>query len=286
MHNGVVYLNEILDENMPLHPLKQQTEVSRNLRQIGLSVMGVADMFIKMGVKYGSDRSIELIHEIGHIFINEALRKSALLAKEYGPFPLYDEEAVAKSPFLLSNATEEVYTLIRQYGLRNSQLLTIPPSGSISTLIGCSNGLEPLFQLSYTRKTESLHNADTYYKVFTPIAKEYMELHGLTSEDQLPDYFVTTSNLNHRDRIDVQSAWQQYIDASISSTVNLPEETTVEEVKDLYFYAWEQGLKGVTVFRDNCKRVGILTKNEPKKKDEEEQLILIEEPDEATECAT
>lgn len=285
VHHGIIYLNEILDENMELHPLPQQTEVSRDLRQIGLSVMGVADMFIKMGVKYGSTRSIELIHEVGHIFINEALRQSALLAKEQGTFLKYDRKAVLKSPFLLSNATEEVYELIEQYGLRNSQLLTIPPSGSISTLIGCSNGLEPLFQLSYTRKTESLYNADTYYKVFTPIAKEYMELHNLTSEDQLPDYFITTSNLSHRDRVNVQSAWQQYIDASISSTVNLPEETTVEEIEDLYFYAWEQGLKGITVFRDNCKRVGILTKEEPKEK-REEQSVLIQDPNEITECST
>src|SRR5690606_6141501 len=132
--------------------------------------------------------------------------------------------------------------LIKTYGLRNSQLLTIPPTGSISTLIGCSNGVEPIFQLSYIRKSESLHNVDTYYKVFTPIAKEYMELHNIQNEEDLPDFFVTTSNLNYKDRIDVQAAWQQYIDASISSTINLPEETTAEEIEELYMYAWERGL--------------------------------------------
>ena len=258
VREGVVYLNEVLDENMNLHPLPQQQELSRELRQIGLGIMGVADMFIKMGVKYGSEESIELIHQIGRVLVNEALRQSALLSKEYGPFPRYRKEKVLKSPFLLSNANDDVMELIEKYGLRNSQLLTIPPTGSISTLIGCSNGVEPIFQISYTRKSESLHHEDTYYKVFTPIVKEYMDRNNLTKEEELPDFFVTTSNLDYKSRINVQAAWQQYIDASISSTVNVPNEFTVEEVEDLYIYAWKKGLKGVTIYRDGCARSGIL----------------------------
>lgn len=263
VRNGVTYLNEVLDENMNLHPLQQQRDMSRDLRQIGLGIMGQADMFIKMGIKYGSKDSIELIHEIGKVMINEALRQSSLLAKDQGTFPKYNAEAVLKSPFLLSNASDSVIDLIKQYGLRNSQLLTIPPTGSISTLIGCSNGVEPIFQISYTRKSESLHNEDTYYKVFTPIAKEYMESNNILREEDLPDYFITTSNLNYKDRIDVQAAWQQYIDASISSTVNVPNEFSVEEVESLYMYAWEKGLKGITIYRDGCARSGILITNKP-----------------------
>lgn len=258
IREGVVFLNEILDENMKLHPLEQQRKMSKELRQIGLGIMGAADMFIKMRVRYGSEESIELIHQIGKVLINEALRQSALLAKEEGPFPRYKKEAVLKSPFLLSNADEDVLELIKEYGLRNSQLLTIPPTGSVSTLIGCSNGLEPIFQVSYTRKSESLHHEDTYYKVFTPIVKEYMDRNNITKEEDLPDFFTTTSNLNYKDRIDVQAAWQQYIDASISSTVNVPNEFTVEEVEQLYIYAWERGLKGITIYRDGCARSGIL----------------------------
>lgn len=258
VRDGVVYLNEILDENMTLHPLEQQREMSRRLRQIGLGVMGVADAFIKLGVKYGSEESINLIHQIGRTMINEALRQSALLAKEDGPFPDYNAEAVLKSPFLQANADEDVLELIEEYGLRNSQLLTIAPTGSISTLIGCSNGVEPIFQVSYTRKSESLHHEDTYYKVFTPIVKDYMDVNNISSEEELPEFFITTSNLDYRERIDVQAAWQQYIDASISSTVNVPNEFTVDEVEDLYIYAWEKGIKGVTIYRDGCARSGIL----------------------------
>lgn len=263
--DGVIYLNEVLDENMNLHPLKEQREMSRDLRQIGLGIMGLADMFIKMGVKYGSKESLDLIHKVGRTMINEALRQSALMAKEDGPFPKYKAEAVLKSPFLTSNVDDDVLKLIKEYGLRNSQLLTIAPTGSISTLIGCSNGVEPIFQVSYTRKSESLHNEDTYYKVFTPIVKEYMDKNNLTREDELPDFFITTSNLGYKDRIEVQAAWQQYIDASISSTVNVPNEFTVEEVEELYLYAWRRGIKGITIYRDGCARSGILISDNAKK---------------------
>lgn len=261
VRQGIIFLNEVLDENMELHPLPQQREMARELRQIGLGIMGVADMFIKLGIRYGSQESIEQIHGIGKVLINEALKQSALLAKEQGPFPRYREEAILRSPFLNSNANDDVLELIKKYGLRNSQLLTIPPTGSISTLIGCSNGLEPIFQISYTRKSESLHHEDTYYKVFTPIVKEYMDRNNISKEEDLPDFFVTTSTLNYKDRIEVQAAWQQYIDASISSTVNVPNEFTVEEVEELYINAWKKGLKGITIYRDGCAREGILITN-------------------------
>ena len=264
VRNGVIYLNEVLDENMDLHPLEQQREMSRELRQIGLGIMGLADMFIKMGVKYGSSESISLIHQVGRIMVNEALRQSAMMAQVDGPFPRFNKDAVLQSPFVIENADEDVLELINEHGLRNSQLLTIPPTGSISTLVGCSNGVEPIFQVSYTRKSESLHLEDTYYKVFTPIVKEYMDTNGLSYEEELPDFFITTTNLEYKERIEVQATWQQYIDASISSTVNVPNEFSVEEVEDLYIHAWEKGLKGITIYRDGCARSGILITNKKK----------------------
>ena len=145
--------------------------------------------------------------------------------------------------------------------------------GTISTMLGISGGIEPIFSLSYTRKTESLHGEDRYYKVFTPIADKYMKEHCLTKEEELPDYFVTAQNIDPYKRIEMQGVWQKHIDASISSTLNLPNETTVEEVEDLYMYAWKQGLKGMTIFRDGCDRAAILTtgnKKEEKSIEEEE----------------
>lgn len=275
VRNGVIYLNEILDENMNLHPLEQQREMSRDLRQIGLGIMGLADMFIKMGVRYGSSESISLIHQIGRIMINEALRQSALMAEADGPFPRFNKEAVLQSPFLQENADEDVIELIKEHGLRNSQLLTIPPTGSIATLVGCSNGVEPIFQVAYTRKSESLHHEDTYYKVFTPIVKEYMNANNLSYEDDLPEHIVTTSNLDYKERIEVQATWQQYIDASISSTVNVPNEFSVEQVEDLYLHAGARGLKGITIYRDGCARSGILITDH--KKDKKTRIEELQE---------
>ena len=255
--------------------------------------MGVADMFIKMGIAYGSSESLNLINQIGRVLVNEALRQSALLAKEDGPFPRYRKEKVLASPFLKSNADKDVYALVEEYGLRNSQLLTIAPTGTISTLLGCSNGVEPIFQISYTRKSESLHAEDTYYTVYTQIIKDLMEVQGITKEEDLPDYVITTTNLNYKERINVQSTWQQFIDASISSTVNVPNEFTVEEVEDLYKYAWEMGLKGVTIYRDGCERSGILISDEAKKnkiqklQDDLNREIakqLVEDPDTCPMC--
>ena len=272
VREGVIYLNDVLDENTELHPLEQQKESSRKYRQIGLGLMGAADMFIKLDIRYGSKKSLDLIDEIGEVLVNEALQQSALLAKEDGVFPAYKKDAVLNAPFFKENASKETYELVEKYGLRNSQLLTIAPTGSIATLIGCSNGLEPIFQISYTRKSESLHNEDTFYEVVTPTVKEYMDAKGIESTEDLPDTIVTTSNLNYRERIDVQSHWQKYIDASISSTVNLPNETTVNQVEDLYMYAWKKGLKGITVYRDGCQREGILTTKDTKAKSNTEKI--------------
>lgn len=107
--------------------------------------------------------------------------------------------------------------LVKLYELRNSQLLTIPTTGSISTMLGISEGIEPIF------KTESLHDEEVYYKVYTPIVKEYMDLKNITDEKDLPDIFVTAMNLDYEDRIKMQQVWQRYIDVSISSTINLPQ---------------------------------------------------------------
>lgn len=265
VRDGVIYLNEVLDENMDLHPLKEQRQVSKDLRQIGLGIMGLADALIKLGIEYGSQESINLINQIGRILINEALRQSAYMAKDQGPYPAYKKDAVLKSEFLKHNADDDVLELIKENGLRNSQLLTIAPTGSISTLIGCSNGIEPLFQISYTRKTESIHGQDRYYKVYSDIVRDYMRANDTREEEDLPDFIVTADKLDYRNRINVQGAFQQFIDASISSTVNVANEFTVDQVEDLYMYAWTQGVKGITIYRDGCMRSGILITDGDKK---------------------
>ena len=257
--SSVIALNEVLDEGLPLHPLKEQRESVYDWRQIGLGIFGLADLLIKLGIKYGSPEAIDLCDMIGHTMADMAIKTSAVLAKEYGVYPKYKPEAVEQSALYSKNALGETKELVESFGLRNSQLLTIAPTGSLSTMLGVSGGIEPIFANYYTRKTESLKGHDEYYKVYTPIVKEYMDKHGLKDDSELPDYFVTAQTLDYKNRIYMQSIWQSHIDASISSTVNVPNDFTVEQVEGLYMTAWDAGLKGVTIFRDGCKRAGILT---------------------------
>lgn len=265
--SSVIALNEVLDEGLPLHPLKEQRESVYDWRQIGLGIFGLSDLLIKLGIKYGSPEAIDLCDMIGHTMADMAIKTSAVLAKEYGVYPKYKPEAVEQSAFYSKNALGETKELVESFGLRNSQLLTIAPTGSLSTMIGVSGGIEPIFANYYTRKTESLKGHDEYYKVYTPIVKEYMEKHGLKDDSELPDYFVTAQTLDYKNRIYMQSIWQSHIDASISSTVNVPNDFTVEQVEGLYMTAWDAGLKGVTIFRDGCKRAGILTTSSTKEND-------------------
>ena len=266
-------MNDVLDEGLPLHPLAIQRETVRDWRQIGIGVMGIADMLIKMELRYDSEEAIDMCDFIAGILSDEAINASALLAKEKGGYPKYNELAVLTSEFIKANASRETYDNVLLYGLRNSQILTIAPTGSISTMIGVSGGIEPIFNLSYTRKTESLHGEDVYYKVFTPIAKDYMDKHNIENEEDLPDFFVTTENLDPFMRVKMQGTWQKHIDASISSTINLPNEATVEEVEQLYMSAWEEGLKGLTIYRAGCAREGILTTDN--KKEEIEEVVEL-----------
>ena len=245
-------LNDVLDEGLPLHPLKVQRDSVRDWRQIGLGIMGLADMLIKLGVTYGSEESLVICDDIGWNLANEALSTSITIAKNKGEYPMFSDK-VWESEFYKRHIGISA-------PLRNSQLLTIAPTGTLSTMLGISGGVEPIFANYYTRRTESLDDEEKEYKIFTPIAWEYLQSHGYgEDETKLPSYFITSADIPYRNRIDMQATWQRHIDASISSTVNLPNSATIDDIKDLYMYAWKQGLKGITVFRDGCKRLGILT---------------------------
>ncbi len=259
---AVKALNDVLDEGMELHPLKEQRESVMNWRQIGLGIFGLADMLIKMGIRYGSEEAVHVCDMIGLTMANESIKTSALLARESGPYPRYSKDATMQSAFLTTNGLGGIMESVSKYGLSNSQLLTIAPTGSLSSMLGVSGGIEPIYANFYERKTESLHGHDEYYKVYTPIVKKYMEEHNLKDDSELPKYFITAQELSYRERIEMQGIWQKHIDASISSTINVPNNFSVEQVEDLYMKAWEKGLKGVTIFRDGCKRTGILTTSE------------------------
>ena len=255
---AVKALNEVLDEGLPLHPLEEQRESVRQWRQIGLGIMGLADALIKLGLTYGEEEAVAMCDRIGFAMADTAIAASALLAKEEGAYPMCNIGQVMETPYFQANTTEKTRELVKKYGLRNSQLLTIAPTGTLSTMLGISGGIEPIYANYYMRKTESLHGTDVYYKVYTKIVENYMKQHNIEEDKDLPEYFVTAMTLDYRQRINMQAAWQEHIDASISSTVNVPNSFTKEETENLYLYAYEKGLKGITIFRDGCRRVGIL----------------------------
>lgn len=271
---GVNYLNEVLEEGLMLHPLQEQRDSVAKWRQIGLGVMGVADMLIKMHLRYDSDEAIEHCRDVSMGMANHAMYVSARIASHEGMYPGCTAN-IESTPFFKANADTLTRNVVERYGMANSQLLTIAPTGTISTMLGISGGIEPIFAKSYRRKTESLHGGTQYYDVLTPIYKEYAEKHGLTVNDEFPEWFVDSSEINYNKRIEMQSAWQKGIDASISSTVNLPNSATIEDVKNIYLNAWKCGLKGITVYRAGCKREGVLVSEE----DTTENKTLLKDED-------
>ena len=250
---ATIALNEALKEGTPLHPLQIQRDSAEHWRAIGLGMFDLAGALAKLHIVYGSEEAVLMSGEISRIMLVSAFEQSCELNPENIPFNnLFESEFYQKQilPYL-SDKYKDRYPF-------NSQLLTIAPTGTLSTMLNAfSGGAEPAFALSYTRTTKSLHNEDITYEVHPKLVSDYMSEHNCTF-DQLPPEFISSDKLNWKQRIDMQAALQTNIDASISSTVNLDETTTVEEVYDLYVYAWKKGLKGVTIFRRNCARAAIL----------------------------
>lgn len=270
-------LNDVLDEGLELHPLEEQRNSVRDWRQIGLGIMGFADMLLKMSCQYDSARALDIIDMVGKTLVNTGLEESALLAMDTEPFPECDLRLILASTFITvlrnSNVIEDnTIDLIKRYGLRNSQLFTIAPTGSISTMLGVSGGVEPIFATHYTRKTESLHGEDVYYNVYTPIIQKMIDMELIAEENV--STIATAQNIDPFDRVTIQATWQRFIDASISSTVNVTNDTTVETIRDLYQAAWEDGCKGLTIYRAGCKKEGVLVVDTPKEQTMEDTIHI------------
>ncbi|MBZ9622962.1 ribonucleoside-diphosphate reductase, adenosylcobalamin-dependent [Clostridium sp. FP2] len=249
-------LDDVIDYGYQYHALQSQKDMAFNYRNIGLGVMGLGSMFFKLRLVYGSLDSITLIDKIIQVMFRTSVFTSNKLAREKGTFPKY-KDVVFDSEIIKNHFTKEEIEYLRVDGLRNCSLLSVAPSGSIATMLNVTTGVEPAFRISYKRKTESLHkNTDVYYDVCIKEADEYKKLFNT---DDLPSYFVSSESVNYVDRIEIQSVIQNHIDTAISSTVNVPNEFTVDDVEKLYILAWEKGLKGVTIYRDGCLRGGILT---------------------------
>lgn len=265
-------MDDVLEKNLINHALPEQKKQASDWRNIGIGIMGLGDVLIKLGLKYGSSDAVGFTNNLMKQLFRSSVIASVALAKKRGSYPKY-KPCVWDSKIMKKAFTEDELNDFKEINkLRNCSLLSIAPTGSIGTLLNVSTGCEPYFSLSYTRRTESLNGKESYYQVDSKIVEDYKNTPGNV---KLPDYFVTSQQIDYVGRINMQAALQEYCDTAISSTINLPESTTIDDVKKLYIYGWEKGLKGLTIFRDNCKRLGILTTDKPEKVEKPVQLEAV-----------
>ncbi|WP_439823177.1 adenosylcobalamin-dependent ribonucleoside-diphosphate reductase [Paenibacillus borealis] len=256
---SVRFLDNVIDKT-PYH--FPENEANQKLeRRVGLGTMGLAELMIKLNIRYGSPESLEFLDKLYGFMAREAYLASAEIAGEKGSFQAFDTDKYLQSGFM-KNITEvypEVGESIRKHGMRNVTVITQAPTGSTGTMVGTSTGIEPYFAFKYFRQSRL-----GYDEQFVPIAQEWLEAHP---GEELPDYFVTSMDLSAKDHIRAQAAIQRWVDSSISKTANCPSDFTVEETAELYGMAFDLGCKGVTIYRDGSRDVQVLetTKKEDKK---------------------
>ncbi len=270
----VRFLDDVLDYNRSRHPLPAQEDASMRSRRIGVGFTGLGDMLAKLQIRYDSPEAVETVDRLFKKIKWIAYDESANLALEKGAFPAFDPEQHFRSPFF-EDFPEELMEKLRVAGLRNGALLTVPPVGSGSVLAGTSSGIEPIFALYYIRRSESLSKET--FKVYHPLVRTYMEQFGV-DDDHLPSYFVTAHDIDPEFRVRMQATIQKHIDHSISSTVNLPHDTPVEEVDRIYRLAWKLGCKGITIYREGS-REGILITESSKSRESSPEKAPSTSPD-------
>ncbi len=270
---AVRFLDNVLTYNEEKHPLKEQSDSARWTRRIGVGFTGLGDMLAKLRIRYDSEDAVKFVDKLFYWIKHVVYDESVNLAEEKGRFPAFEADKHLSQPFF-QDFKEELKERIKRSGLRNASLLTVPPVGSGSILAGTSSGIEPIFALYYIRRSESL--SEGTFRVYHWLVKEYMEKLGLNDDSfdrEKPEFFVTAHEIDPYFRVRMQATIQKHIDHSISSTVNLPEETSPKTIGDIYFNAWRLGCKGITVYREGS-REGVLITEE--KKEKKTYLIILE----------
>ena len=265
---GARFLDNVIDYNLDRHALEEQKQNAVNDRRVGLGILGLGDMLVKMGIQYDSDEALETISKIMEIHRDTAYETSAELAKEKGQFPNFDWDGYSQSLFV-QDLPKKLQTKIKNHGIRNCTLTTVAPTGSGAIVARVTSGVEPIFATSYKRKVKKNDSLGKEFDTFTVYHPVVQEMFG--TDENLPKYVVTAHNVDPFFRVKMQGVVQKYIDSSISSTVNLAEETTVDTVADIYMTAYKADLKGITVYREGS-REGILITDDKSSESEENTL--------------
>lgn len=265
VHVAVRALNDALDYSYDKQPYEENRKYIRDWRPIGLGVFGYADMLVELGLEYGSEKALEFTSKLFHCLTNEAVKASALLCQDYfNTFGEYDYDKTADSKFFQS-LDDDTKKCVKEYGLLNGQLISIAPTGSISLLAGrYTGGCEPIYKLYYERTTHKLEEQGKTFRVFSHSIEDLLVRNELPMDTSAEDikkmfpYVIESHDVEPIRRVLTQAIMQKYVDNSISSTVNLPESATPDDIFAIYDAAWQAGCKGITVFRDNCARGNIL----------------------------
>ena len=240
-------------------PLEAQAREAEAKRRIGLGVTGLADALTMTGRRYGSEEAAQLISRWLRAVARAAYKASALLAAEKGPFPLFDADAYLASGSLAS-MDKDVRKLIMKHGIRNALLTSIAPTGTISLYAGnVSSGIEPVFAYAYSRKVLQRDGSRTEEEVVDYAVQLWRDRNG---DKELPDCFVNAQALEPADHVRMQAAAQEWVDSSISKTINVPEDISFDAFKDVYMDAWDKGCKGCTTYRPNAVTGSVLAVNE------------------------
>lgn len=276
VYDGIIALDEIVSYGYETQPLDENRTCIDDWRSLGLGLFGVADALVAMKLAYGSREASAFMENVMKIMLLSALRSSCDRAKMKGTFGRYRREATEKSPIIqmVKELDGGLYEDIRTYGLRNGTLLAIAPTGTISLLMGSfSGGCEPLYKISYERSTHKMEEVNGSFRVYAHSVKDLLRYHHLPltlTDDEIREKFpwvIESHDISFMDRVAMQAVMQKYVDNSISSTVNLKNDATPEDIWNIYLAAWESGCKGITVFRDGCRRgniLGVAAKKEEK----------------------
>jgi ribonucleoside-diphosphate reductase alpha chain len=261
----VRFLDNVLD--VTLWPLQQQYDESRAKRRIGVGFTGLGDTLVMLGLRYNSQEGRDFAVRIAQLMRDEAYRASVELARERGAFPLFDAARYLEAGTFASRLPEDIKQAIRSDGIRNSHLLSIAPTGTVSLAFAdnASNGIEPAFSWTYTRMKVMADGGRESFDVEDYAYRLYRELGGDTNK--LPDYFVSALEMSARDHLDMMAAVQPYVDTSISKTVNVPADYPFEAFESLYFDAWKNGLKGLATYRPNETLGAVLSVSPPQADD-------------------
>jgi ribonucleoside-diphosphate reductase alpha chain len=246
------YATRFLDNVIDATPyfFEDNERVQKGERRVGLNNMGLAELLIRLEIRYGSEESIALIDRLYAFIARASYETSIELAQEKGAFPQFDGEQFIKSGFMQSMPTD-IREKVRKNGIRNVTLLTQAPNGTTGTLVNTSTGIEPFFSWVYYRKSRlGLHEEQV------PLVREWFDAHP--GETELPDFFATAMDLAPEEHVRVQAAIQRWVDSSISKTANLPNNYTVEQTRELYELMYELGCKGGTIYRDGSRSEQVL----------------------------